>query len=575
MSDASTKAAKSPYLHASVFGRISRLLISNDAQLDHIIDAILTESMTALKGIRGFIAMVDYEHGELAVRYTAGGGWNELTTRLRLKMSQETGRGITSHVAATSAPYRTGDVSHDDYYVRHFTDVKSELAVPIVDADGRTQGVINIESVEPDAFSEEHEDFLVAVANLIALRIVADEQRKRQAALVSLGREIGRFARSVDLYNRVIDLVAGAIEFEDCSIFLLDKDYRELILEASRGSLGKKVHEARYSLGEGITGWVAEHGQPARVGDPRKDPRWRGRHEELPPEEVGGLIAAPILGYDRPLGVLRILRRRSAYAWVPNDFTDEDEGLVVAIASILGAVIDSVNLVKRVVSAERMAAWGEMSARSAHMIGNRVFAIKGDLNELRHVSEKCCDSDQIMPLIVSLEKGIFRLEEILSEFREFVVATKLQTSPISINDLLREAVTEAFPRNSQVKLELQFAPGLPDVEADASKLRRCFSELVENSFNFQQEGGLVRVSTSLAADQSGRIRITFEDHGPGVPQDMKKQIFRPFFSTRSKGMGLGLSIVKGIIDAHGGEITETGEQGKGARFEILLPAQDT
>ncbi|MCC6485741.1 MAG: GAF domain-containing protein [Armatimonadetes bacterium] len=571
MSNAGNKATRSAYLHASVFGRISRLLVSNDAQLDHIIDAILTESMHALNAHRAFIAMVDYEHGELAVRYTAGAGWSEMSARLRLKMSQETGRGITSHVAATGAPYRTGDVSSDRYYVRHFADARSELAVPILDADGRTQGVINVESVALNAFTEEHEDFLVAVANLIALRIVADEQRKRQAALVSLGREIGRFARSVDLYNRVIDLVAGAIQFEDCSIFLLDKDNTALVLEASRGSLGEKVHEARYSLGEGITGWVAEHGQPARVGDPRKDPRWRGRHEELPPEEVGGLIAAPIQGYDHLLGVLRILRRRSAYAWVPNDFTDEDEGLVVAIASILGAVIDSVNLVKRLVAAERMAAWGEMSARSAHMIGNRVFAIKGDLNELRHVCEECCDREKIMPLITSLERGIFRLEEILSEFREFVVATKLQTSRISINELLQEAVTEAFPRNTPVKLELEFAPDLPPVEADPSKLRRCFSELIENSFNFQQEGGLVRVRTEPVPHQPEQIRVTFEDRGPGIPRDVKKQIFRPFFSTRSKGMGLGLSIVKGIIDAHRGEITETGEEGKGARFEILLP----
>jgi signal transduction histidine kinase len=164
------------------------------------------------------------------------------------------------------------------------------------------------------------------------------------------------------------------------------------------------------------------------------------------------------------------------------------------------------------------------------------------------------------------------LEEILSEFREFVVATKLISSEVSINDLVKEAVMEAFPRKTPVKLEMNLADGLPTIEADPSKLRRCFSELVENSFNFQQECGYVRVRTELAGELGDSVKIVFEDHGPGIPEDLKKQIFRPFFSTRSKGMGLGLSIVKGIVDAHQGEICETGEQGQGARFEITLPA---
>ncbi|MEI6914781.1 MAG: GAF domain-containing protein, partial [Armatimonadota bacterium] len=270
MEKANTQSSSVSVAHPSIFGQISRLLVSNETELDHILDAILSETLQALQANRGFIAMVDYEHGELAVRYTAGEGWNELTTRMRLKVSQETGRGITSRVAATSLPYRTGDVSKDPYYVSHFEDVQSEVAVPIIDADSRVVGVINLEGSQLHQFTEEHEEFLIAIANLAALRIIADNQRKRQDALVVLGREIGRFARSAALLDKVINLVADAISFEDCSIFLYDKDETHLVLEASRGSLGNQVHEARYEIGEGITGWVAQEGQPARVGDPRK-----------------------------------------------------------------------------------------------------------------------------------------------------------------------------------------------------------------------------------------------------------------------------------------------------------------
>lgn len=555
----------------SFFNRISDLLTSEDRELDHIMDAILLATMNAMAADRAFIAMVDYEHGELAVRYTAGKGWDEASTRLRLKVSQESGRGITGHVAVTSRPYRTADVRDDPYYISHFSDVLSEVAVPICDSHGRTQGVINIESTRLNAFQEEHEAFLNVIADLTALRIGADRQRKRQAALVSFGREIGRFARSPALLKKVIRLISDAIRVQDCSIFLFNKDQSALVLEASLGALGDRVREAQYAPGEGITGWVAEHGKPVRVSDPRGDSRWRGRFEELPPDKVGGLVAAPIVGYERVLGVLRVLRRRSEYAWVPNYFTDEDEEFIVAMASILGAIIDSAEMVKRLVGVERMAAWGEMSARSAHMIGNRVFAIKGDLNELRHVMSQGCDPEAMNPLLESLEKGIFRLEEILSEFREFVVATRLDTQPMSVNEIVSESVREAFPRHTGVRLEMDLAPDLPPVEADATKLRRCFSELIENSFNFQHEEGLVRISTRHLPEPD-QVRVLFEDRGPGIPDENKKSIFRPFFSTRSKGMGLGLSIVKGIVDAHNGTIREIGREGEGAKFEILLPA---
>ncbi len=561
-----------PVARSGVFGNISRLLLSTESSLDSILDAILTESMHAIHADRAFIALADYEHGELAVRYTAGAGWSEQNTELRLRVSQETGRGITSRVAATQKPYRTGDVTTDPYYISHFDDVQSEIAVPVINSHGRTEGVINLESVRKNAFLPEHEEFLGAVANLVALRILADEQQVRQAALVALGRELGRFTRTSDVLNKVMDLVAGAISFEDCSIFLLSKDENTLVLEASRGKLGSRVHEASYTVGEGITGWVGENGKPVRISDPRSDPRWRGLHEELPPESVGGLLVVPIQGYERLLGVMRILRRRSQYAWVPNDFTEDDEDFAVATASILGAVLDGYELLKRVVAAERMAAWGEMSARSAHMIGNRVFAIKGDLNEIKHLQNTDCSAQAITPVIESLERGVFRLEEILAEFREFVVATKLNTEKTSINELVEEAVRESFPRHTLVELQMDLAPDLPAVEADASKLRRCFAELVENSFNFQQAGGRVRVMTEPVGADRDQVRILFEDTGPGIPDENKKNIFRPFFSTRSKGMGLGLSIVKGIIDAHRGTIREIGEEGEGARFEILLPA---
>jgi signal transduction histidine kinase len=115
---------------------------------------------------------------------------------------------------------------------------------------------------------------------------------------------------------------------------------------------------------------------------------------------------------------------------------------------------------------------------------------------------------------------------------------------------------------------------------DAKRLRRAISELIENSMNYMELGQLsvctsvVDRGTHAATRRSSSkrfVQIEIEDTGPGVNDDQKAVIFQPFFSNRVKGMGLGLSIVKGIVDAHGGEVFEAGEEGKGAKFVILLP----
>ncbi len=127
------------------------------------------------------------------------------------------------------------------------------------------------------------------------------------------------------------------------------------------------------------------------------------------------------------------------------------------------------------------------------------------------------------------------------------------------------------------------------MNADAGKLRRALSELLENAVNHQPEGGEVRVRVGrwtpedrelqpgipFRAEWSrepGALRVEVIDRGPGVPEGNKHRLFDPFFTTRAKGMGLGLSIVKGIIDAHQGAIAEVGREGHGAHFIIVLPA---
>jgi signal transduction histidine kinase len=627
------------------------------AGADELLKSTLDEAMRAVGGTRAFLALVDTLSGELVLRFTAGDGWTEDIRRLRVNMRavkehsksknegarnqastlatslgmhpQDNRKGITRHVVVNGRRYWTGDVSKDPYYIGFFDDVKSEVAVPITARGGGTIGVVNVESPEPDAFGEEHANVLSVLARRIAIIIAMAEHQLREEALIAVGRD---FSSTADVETVMEDVVVQATKIlraDDCSLFLMDEEGDRLQLAASHGPLNEQAgrSSARYALGEGLTGWVAQHGETIRVGDPRTDPRWKGLFMEAPAGELAAVMAVPVRGHRSMIGVLRVVRhRKGSLYFLPQEFTQADEDVLVTLAGQLAVAIDRTRLLGRLLQAERMAAWGEMSARSAHMIGNAVFGIKGHLNELQYwindllepqeLDEETCGTstqpaesagagagrsrrepsarDEARLLMENTTRGIYRLEEILGEFRDFVLATQLHARPQDINQIMRNVTAESFPRNSNIDLVLNLTPQLPPVSADEAKLKRAFSELIENSIDFQPHGGMLTIRTGLAADETVRelarqpmngpvLQIEFIDHGPGLSEQDRERVFTPFYTRKAKGMGLGLSIVKGIIEAHHGVIREVGQSGElstridrakaaGAHFVILLPA---
>jgi signal transduction histidine kinase len=546
---------------------------------------VLDMAMRSVGGTRGFLALVNRDTAELRVEYIAGNGWSARNKRLRLHLAQETNRGITGHVALTGKPYVTGDAPNDPHYLCFFDDVRSELAVPILSPTGKTAGVLNIESTVPNAFDAIDEARLEVVAHAAATALGLEGFRLREQALVEIGSSLTTTIDADDMLSKVVSEAAEVLQYEDCSVLMLDETAEQLVLRAARrprpDALGHPVCRA----GQGLSGWVVTRGEPVRLKDPLVDARYDATCPELPSDDVGPFLAVPVPGRDATLGVLTAARRRSASRWFSNEFSEADQRVLSTIAGQLGAALEHADSMRKLLHAGRMAAWGELSAKSAHMIGNRTFALKGDVNELSYVIASLPESDEkreLLAITAGMGTGISQLEEILRECRDFVMATKLRLAEAVVQDLLRDALDEAFPKRSPIALELAVAPEPSAVMCDAEKLKRAFSEIVENAVSFQPDGGSLRIGLGVvAAGERPDVRlapsrryveIAFADGGPGVPTDIKSTIFRPFYSTRTKGMGLGLSIVKGIVEAHEGRIVEDGVPGEGARFRIYLPA---
>jgi signal transduction histidine kinase len=541
----------------------------------------LAAEMTGSRNV--LLALLDEEQAVLNLTNYHG---EDMKGNIEETMQVATGRGsgIVGYVAATGRTFESGDVERDPRYRKLFTSTRSEIAAPIMDSSERVLGVLNCESDRLNAYQDKHREIIRACAAVVAMVLNREESRQREEALIQIGNALDHALTEDALIHEVIVVAEDVLRFQAASLFLLDPENDTFVLRGSVGRLKSQIGEIRYRRGEGCTGWVCDTGQPLMLNDPLSDPRWRGLHIEFPSEQIASFLCVPIVSRGKSIGAIRVLRRVTDNQYLDNRFVDADLRLLTAVADQVSSGLENLRNVEKIIRSERMIAWGELSAKSSHMIGNRVFALKGDVNELGYlVRQNEVNPEELRSLQKSLEVNLSRIEEILQDFRDFVSATQLNRVAVDLNQLVQDTVNEVFPKRSSVTLDLSLVGEELWVQADARKLVRAISELVENSLSWS-ESGTLRIQTSTvdrsayAVTRRSRARkfaqLEIHDSGPGVPEEEKQRIFEPFFSGRVKGMGLGLAIVKGIVDAHGGEVFEAGTPGEGANFVILLPLVD-
>lgn len=221
---------------------------------------------------------------------------------------------------------------------------------------------------------------------------------------------------------------------------------------------------------------------------------------------------------------------------------------------------------------ERLAALGQLTAGLAHELRNPLAVIKGSAETLMR---KLASSDPITTELAGyISSEVNRMNALVTRFLEFARPHDLEQRREQIVPLIERALKAAHDRWPDVPVEVErgFAADLPQVLADGDLLVRVFTNLALNAYEAMGAGGgKLRVSASPCKDGKPGVEITFEDTGPGIPTELREQIFNPFFTTKESGVGLGLSIVSKIIDAHRGSIRVAGEPGGGACFQIFLP----
>ena len=265
--------------------------------------------------------------------------------------------------------------------------------------------------------------------------------------------------------------------------------------------------------------------------------------------------------------------------------------------------------------AERLAALGQLSAGLAHEIRNPLAVIKGSAEMLATAS--ISSGSEARELAGYISSEVNRVNVLVTRFLDFARPLKLQQESVELASLLDRALGEAEERwpGAGVRIERTYAH-LPKMTLDATMIERVFANLAANAFEamaqphleaarrcHEQSGhslppiearppatsgsdpaksgkplaaaaGVLQVSTAAAQHGTGPgAVIQFRDSGPGVPGELREQIFNPFFTTKPTGVGLGLAIVAKIIDQHGGyvRLRDGAGDNRGATFEVFLP----
>jgi nitrogen fixation/metabolism regulation signal transduction histidine kinase len=230
--------------------------------------------------------------------------------------------------------------------------------------------------------------------------------------------------------------------------------------------------------------------------------------------------------------------------------------------------------ITEVVSAQRSAAWSEVARRLAHEIKNPLTPIQLSAERLQHKLQAKLQPDDAGLLtrsVATIVSQVQAMKQLVNEFRDYARLPAAKLAPLELNGLVSEVLVlygEAIERG---RLGAACAPGLPWIVGDATQLRQVIHNLVQNGLDAvaDRNDGQVRIITEPVRNELGElraVRLAVQDNGPGFADRVLRRAFEPYVTTKSKGTGLGLAVVKKIADEHGARVrigNRSGAEGLG------------
>ena len=252
---------------------------------------------------------------------------------------------------------------------------------------------------------------------------------------------------------------------------------------------------------------------------------------------------------------------------IQND-TGACDGAVIVIRDLR----EIKELEEKVMAAEKLAAIGKLAASVAHEVRNPLSSIKGFAQFLYKTMKEGTQQKEYAQIMI---KEVDRINRVINDLLTFSSPIKLDLKPTDISDSIIHAngLVQAEAELRNITILMTAEPSITRVSLDESKMTQVFLNLLLNAMSAVDDGGMIRIHSKH--DPKGRaISIEIEDDGEGISPEFIDKIFEPFVTSREKGTGIGLAIVKKIVENHGGRIkanSPPSEKEKGSLFTIILP----
>jgi K+-sensing histidine kinase KdpD len=364
------------------------------------------------------------------------------------------------------------------------------------------------------------------------------------------------------LLGLILDAAAESIQADRGTLYLLDSVKKELWSKVLQGS---NMVEIRLPVGKGIGGYVADTGETVIIPDAYTDPRFNPDIDKRTGYRTHNVLCMPMRNKDgKIIGVFQLLNKRLGC------FDKDDVSFIDALSAHASVAIENARMAQEMVQNERLSAVGRMASGIIHDIKNPM----GTLRVYAQVMKKKSGNEEANKLADEMIHQVDRFVNMTQEILDFTRGiSALNFKELEFSDEMNGVLDfiEKDLEKNQVKL-VRNTKFKGIVRMDQDKIVRVFYNIASNARDAMPQGGSLTVST---IEQGNYVRIDFTDTGTGMPEEIKNHIFEPFTSYGKKhGTGLGMAIVKKVIDDHGGKIEIASEMGKGTTISIQLPVKE-
>jgi two-component system sensor histidine kinase HydH len=405
-------------------------------------------------------------------------------------------------------------------------------------------------------------------------------------------KELTAILRSASLINSSLDIedvldraMKWAEEFMDAeasSVYQLDERNQELFVKLARGEKKDPVKKITLKVGEGIAGYVVQTGKPMVIQDVTKEDRFNDKFDRITGFNTKSMICVPMMLRNAPVGAIQVINKKSG-----EPFNRADLELLYAISQQVAIAIENANLYKRLeesyemttqelritqqklIRTERLAAMGNLVQGVAHEIRNPVTTIGGFAQRIKKELDTHERVGKYVDIIIDETN---RLENLVRRIREFSEVQNCHLNFEKPESVIQEALKQAIPLATKqgVKVVQEVAADFPRMKLDANQMLTALNNLLENAVEAMLGGGIL---TFRANRTDTHLIIVIEDTGCGIPKEKLAAVYDPFVTSKTKGAGLGLTLVHQVVMNHHGEIKISSEVNRGTVVTLRFPLE--